>query len=179
MKSPVRKAASSFPSRTAFPIWTGMIPSWSCTRAAWLTTVRQKPCCITSAFRWRRFAPGAQDREGPFPEPDPSKHRDSYYSRLETGKGKENSFRELPDPDAVRLAEAEKEGASGESGTEREKAVEENIPEVPDATQLFWLPGASALAHLFATVPSWFLQLNGAVSCAGSHKLWTRAPGKS
>ena len=37
-------------------IWTGMIPSWSCTRAAWLTTVPRKPCCITSAFpRWRRF----------------------------------------------------------------------------------------------------------------------------
>ena len=49
---------------------------------------------------------------------------------------------ELPDPDAVRLAEAEKEGASGESGTEREKAVEENIPEVPGFfTQFFCLLG--------------------------------------
>ena len=56
MKSPVRKAASSFPSRTAFPTWTCMIPSWPCTRAAWPITVLRRRCCITSAFpRWKRF----------------------------------------------------------------------------------------------------------------------------
>lgn len=86
--------------------------------------------------------PKLQDREGPSWSRSWSKHRDSYYSRLEQEREKKILSGELPDPDAVRLAEAEKEGASGESGTEREKAVEENIPEVPGFfTQFFCLLG--------------------------------------
>ena len=86
--------------------------------------------------------PKLQDREGPSWSRSWSKHRDSYYSRLEQEREKKILSGELPDPDAVRLTEAEKEGASGESGTEREKAVEENIPEVPGFfTQFFCLLG--------------------------------------
>ena len=67
--------------------------------------------------------PKLQDREGPSWSRSWSKHRDSYYSRLEQEREKKILSGELPDPDAVRLAAAEKEGASGESGTERELSL--------------------------------------------------------
>ncbi len=120
-----------------------MIPSWSCTRAAWLTTVLRKPCCITSAFpRWRRFYPKLQDREGPSWSRSWSKHRDSYYSRLEQEREKKNSFRGTAGSGCRPSCGGGGGGASGESGTEREKAVEENIPEVPGFfTQFFCLLG--------------------------------------
>ena len=56
--------------------------------------------------------PKLQDREGPSWSRSWSKHRDSYYSRLEQEREKKILSGELPDPDAVRPAEAEKEGSS-------------------------------------------------------------------
>ena len=109
--------------------------------------------------------PKLQDREGPSWSRSWSKHRDSYYSRLEQEREKKILSGELPDPDAVRLAEAEKEGASGESGTEREHSGSSRI------FHPVLLPAGAALAHLF---PRPFpvgssIGHGAAVSRAGSH----------
>lgn len=155
MKSPVRKAASSFPSRTAFPIWTGMIPSWSCTRAAWLTTVLRKPCCITSAFpRWRRFTRSSRIVKA-LPGAGPEQAPGFLLFPSGTGKGEEilSGERRIRCRPSCGGGEG---GASGESGTEREKAVEENIPEVPGFFTQFFVCWGGAGASFSATVPSWF-----------------------
>lgn len=44
------KAASSFPSRTAFPTWTCMIPSWSCTRLRGLSRFSEDDAALLRRF---------------------------------------------------------------------------------------------------------------------------------
>ena len=86
--------------------------------------------------------PKLQDREGPSWSRSWSKHRDSYYSRLEQEREKKNSFRGTAGSGCRPSCGGGEGGASGESGTERERAVEENIPEVPGFfTQFFCLLG--------------------------------------
>lgn len=100
--------------------------------------------------------PKLQDREGPSWSRSWSKHRDSYYSRLEQEREKKILSGELPDPDAVRLAEAEKEGASGESGTDGKRPWRKTFRKFPDFSPSSFACWGGAGASFSATVPSWF-----------------------
>jgi len=157
MKSPVRKAASSFPSRTAFPIWTGMIPSWSCTRAAWLTTVLRKPCCITSAFpRWRRFTRSSRIAKA-LPGAGPGASTGIPIIPVWNRKGKRKFF---PGNCRIRmpsvLRRRRRRGPPENPERNGKGPWRKAFRKFPDSSPSSFVCWGGAGASFSATVPSWF-----------------------